>query len=99
MIIAIVRFLRKHVAPADRMSGATLGLFGWPWLFPTDAPSPPPGALFAAATLAVLVGVAFQVAHIRANVRLRAAWDHYAELELVPATILVQPVRQQERGR
>jgi hypothetical protein len=54
-------------------------------------------ALFAAVTLAAVVSVAFQVARIRANVRLCAAWDRYAELEL--ATIVVQPVHQQVRGR
>ena len=95
----IARFWRLLAAPtADFGTGASLGFFGRLWLLPRDAPPPPPMALSAAATLAV-VGVAFEVARIRSIARWRAAWDRYAELELARATIVVEPVRQQVRGR
>ena len=99
MTNAIKSQRREHVAPFHRAAGVSLGLFGCPWLLPTPAPPPPPGALIFAVTSAALTLVAFEIARTRANARWRAAWDRHAELELARATIEVQPVRDQVRGR
>lgn len=90
---------QRLVDPSERPTGGTLGLIGWPGFFQADGTPPRFWTFLTALATVAFVGVAFQVTRTRASVRLRTAWGRYAELELARATIAVQPVHQQDRGR
>jgi hypothetical protein len=90
---------QRLVDRGDQLTGTTLGLIGAPGFFQADGTPPRSWTFFAALATSALISIAIQVARTRANLRMRTAWDRYAELELARATIAVQPVRQQVRGR